>query len=192
MGQEDESQLRPFIRTSDTETLIHAFVSSRLDYCNAIFIGLPATSIARLQYIQNSAARILTRTKLSAHITPILADLHWLPVAYCIKFKNILLTFKALNGLAPYYLCNLLLPYSSPRSFAILWFSPSLVITSLPWVADHSVLLPLNYGRKLWSLIITLYQDHAVKSSHLYLYSAFNNTNCNKALHNIKIGKLCQ
>ncbi len=31
-----------------------------------------------------------------------------------------------------------------------------------------------------------------VKSSHLYLYSAFNNTNCNKALHSIKIGKLCQ
>ncbi len=33
---------------------------------------------------------------------------------------------------------------------------------------------------------------YIVKSSHLYLYSAFNNTNCNKALHNIKIGKFCQ
>ncbi len=31
-----------------------------------------------------------------------------------------------------------------------------------------------------------------VKSSHLYLYSAFNNTNCNKALHNLNLGKLCQ
>ncbi len=115
-------QLRPFISTNDAETLIYAFVSSRLDYCNALFIGLPATSIARLQYIQNSAARILTRTKHSAHITPILADLHWLPVAYRIKFKILLLTFKALNGLAPYYLCNLLLPYSPPRS---LWSSDS-------------------------------------------------------------------
>ncbi len=92
------------------QTLIHAFVSSRLDYCNALFIGLPATSIARLQYIQNPAARILTRSKRSAHITSILADLHWLPVAYRIKFRMILLIFKALNGLAPYYLCNLLLP----------------------------------------------------------------------------------
>ncbi len=73
-------------------------------------------SIARLQYIQNSATRILTHTKRSAHITPILADLHWLPVASRIKFKIILLIFKALNGLAPYYLCNLLLPYSPPRS----------------------------------------------------------------------------
>ncbi len=86
------------------------------DYCNALFIGLPATSIARLQYIQNSAARILTRTKRSAHITPILADLHWLPVAYRIKVKLSCLFFKALNGLAPYYLCNLLLPYSPPCS----------------------------------------------------------------------------
>ncbi len=109
-------QLCPFISTNDAETLIYAFVSSHLDYCNALFIGLPATSIARLQYIQNSAARILTRTKRSAHITPILADLHWLPVAYRIKFNILLIPFKALNGLAPYYLCNLLLPYSPPRS----------------------------------------------------------------------------
>ncbi len=60
-------QLCPFISTNDAETLIHAFVSSCLDYRNALFIGLPATSSARLQYIQNSAARILTRTKRSAH-----------------------------------------------------------------------------------------------------------------------------
>ncbi len=109
-------QLHLFISTNDAETLIHAYVSSRLGYCNAFFIGLPATSIARLQYIQNSAACILIRTKRSAHITPILADLHWVPVAYRIKFKMILLIFKALNGLAPYYLCNLLLPYSPPHS----------------------------------------------------------------------------
>ncbi len=149
-------QLRPFISINDAETLIQAFVSSRLDYCNALFTGLPATSIARLQYIQNSAARILTRTKRSAHITPILADLHWLSVAYRIKFKMILLIFKALTGLAPYYLWNLLLPYSplfSSSFITVLRSSPSLGIASLPWVADLSVLLPLNYG--------TLYQDHS-------------------------------
>lgn len=75
------SQLRPFISSKDAETVIHAFVSSRIDYCNALFIGLPASLISRIQYIQNSAARILTHTKRSAHITPILYDLHWLPVA---------------------------------------------------------------------------------------------------------------
>ncbi len=85
-------QLHPFISANGAVTLIHAFVSSRLDYCNALFIGLPATSIAKLQYIQNLAARILTRTKRSAHITPILADLHWLPVAVSsLKFSCLLL-----------------------------------------------------------------------------------------------------
>ncbi len=139
------------------QKLSFMLVSSRLGYCNALFIGLPATSIARLQYIQNSAARILTRTKRSAHITPILADLHWLPVAYRIKFKIILLAFKALNGLAPYYLCSLLLPYSPPRS---LRSSDSLRPSVSPLFhggADLSVLLPLYYG--------TLYQDHGLANS---------------------------
>ncbi len=47
--------------------------------------------------MQNAAARLLTRTKLFDHITPILASLHWLPL-YC---WILLLTYKALNGLAP-------------------------------------------------------------------------------------------
>jgi len=110
------AQLRPFISNRDAETVIHAFVSSRLDYCNALFIGLPASSISKLQYIQNSAARILTHTKRCAHITPILYDLHWLPVAYRIKFKILLLTFKSLHGLAPSYLCNMLIPYTPTHS----------------------------------------------------------------------------
>ncbi len=74
---------------------LHAFVSSRLGYCNSLFTGLPVTSIAILQYIKNSAARILTCTKCSAHITPILADLHWLTVAYRIECKILQLNFKA-------------------------------------------------------------------------------------------------
>ncbi|XP_073677283.1 uncharacterized protein [Garra rufa] len=110
------AQLRPFISNKDAETVVHAFVSSRIDFCNALFIGLPASSISRLQYIQNSAARILTHTKHSAHITPILYGLHWLPVAYRIKFKILLLAFKSINGLAPSYLCNILVLYIPIRS----------------------------------------------------------------------------
>ncbi len=73
-------------------------------------------NIFKTQPLVFSRALNVQPTKHSAHITPIIADLHWLPVAYRIMFKIILLTFKALNGLAPYYLCNLLLPYSPPRS----------------------------------------------------------------------------
>lgn len=61
--------------------------------------------------MQNSAARILTRTKKRAHITPALAPLHWLPVKYRIDFKILLLVFKALTGLAPPYISDLLNRY---------------------------------------------------------------------------------
>ncbi|KAI4881540.1 hypothetical protein NFI96_001572 [Prochilodus magdalenae] len=68
------------------------------------------------KYIQNSAARVLVRTKKSAHITPILLQLHWLPVTERIHYKILLLTFKALHGLAPTYLSALLHPYvASPQ-----------------------------------------------------------------------------
>ncbi len=87
---------------------MHAFITTRLDYCNALFSGLPAHSIFRLQYIQNSAARLLTSTKKSVHITPIIFHLHWLPVSIRVQYKIILLTFKALKSLAPSYLSDLL------------------------------------------------------------------------------------
>ncbi|KAI4898285.1 hypothetical protein NFI96_024414 [Prochilodus magdalenae] len=92
-----------------------------LDYCNALFHGLPSKTLRPLQYIQNSAARVLVRTKKSAHITPILLQLHWLPVTERIHYKILLLTFKALHGLAPTYLSALLHPYvPSPLSQALL------------------------------------------------------------------------
>ena len=57
------AKVRPFINQKDAEKLIHAFISSRLDYCNALFTGLPKGTTERLQLIQNSAAQLLTRTK---------------------------------------------------------------------------------------------------------------------------------
>ena len=59
----------------------------------------------------NTAARILIRTKKFDHITPVLASLHWLPVKARADFKVLLLTYKALHGLAPTYLSDLVLPY---------------------------------------------------------------------------------
>ena len=52
--------------------LIHSFITCRLDQCNSLLYGLRDTHIARLQRIQNSAARLVTRTRSSEHITPVL------------------------------------------------------------------------------------------------------------------------
>ncbi len=102
------AKLRNMLSVSDAEKLVHAFMISRLDYCNALLGGCPASSINKLQIVQNAAARVFTRSRKYKHITPILQSLHWLPIKFCISYKILLLTYKVLNGLAPAYLTNLL------------------------------------------------------------------------------------
>ena len=114
------ARIRDFLSLDDAKTLIHAFVFSRLDYCNALFSGLPKKTTDRLQLVQNAAARVLTKTKMREHITPILASLHWLPVVFRIDFKVLLLVYKALNGLAPPYLSDCLVRYVPERPLQVL------------------------------------------------------------------------
>ena len=102
------AQLRPSLSFPDTVMLIHAIVSSRLDYCNALLIETPSKSIQRLQYVQNSAARILMRVRKYEHITPILYSLHWLPISTSIEYKVSLHTHQCILGKSPSYLKELL------------------------------------------------------------------------------------
>ncbi len=97
------------------EKLINTFVFSRIDYCNALLAGVSKTTLSKLQSVQNSAARILTGTKTSEHISPVLESLHWLPVRFRIDLKILMLTYKALHGLAPHYLSQLLSVYTPSR-----------------------------------------------------------------------------
>ena len=101
-------QIRRYLNTASTEKLVHAFITSKLDYCNSLIYGLPDKDLIKLQRIQNSAARLVTLTKKFEHVTSILQTLHWLPVKKRIVFKILLLTFKVLNGQAPSYLSDLL------------------------------------------------------------------------------------
>jgi len=86
----------------------NAFVTAKLDSCNSLLYGLPKHLLSRLQSIQNTAARVVTHTGKFDHITPVLKQLHWLPVCYRIISKILLLVYKALNGTVPYYISELL------------------------------------------------------------------------------------
>ena len=72
-----------------------------------MFYGLPAYRIAKLQRVQNTAARLVYMIPKFAHISPYLKELHWLPIKFRIEFKITILTFQAIHGLDPKYLCEL-------------------------------------------------------------------------------------
>ena len=100
------SHLRKFLNTSATEKLVHAFLTSRLDYCNSLLFGVPQKLLDHVQRFQNAAARIITKKRKYDHITPIFESLHWLPVRQRISYKILLITYKILNNTAPTYLSD--------------------------------------------------------------------------------------
>ncbi len=102
------AKLKRILSFEDMETVIHAFISSRLDYCNSLYLGLSKNLLSRLQLVQNAAARLLTGTRKWSSISPVLAALHWLPVDFRIQYKVLIMVFKGLHGLAPEYISCLL------------------------------------------------------------------------------------
>ena len=110
------SRIRKFLSTQTTEILIHAFVTSKLDQCNSLLYNVPKNVIKKLQSMQNAAARLITRSRKCDHITPILLDLHWIRVSGRIKFKILLLTFKALHQQSPTYIQDLIILFLPSRS----------------------------------------------------------------------------
>ena len=110
------ADLRRCLSHDVAENLIHAFVTSRLDYSNGLLFGMSAASLRKLQHVQNTAACILTGSRKYDHITPVLRPLHWLPVEYRVQYKILLVIYKALQGQAPSYIKNLLLFHTSGRT----------------------------------------------------------------------------
>ncbi len=80
--------------------MFSAFVTSRYDYCDSLYYSISQSFISHLYLVQNAATKQLEGNQKYDHITPILMSLHWLPV----------------NNIAPQYLTDLLLSYTSSRN----------------------------------------------------------------------------
>ena len=143
----DIRHIRNLIPLSIAITLANSLVSSRLDYCNSLYSGMSKQNIQKLQRVQNSLARAITQTSKYQHITPVLKDLHWLPITQRIEYKISLLTFKTIMNGQPSYLHQYRIPqthYSSTRSSQTsALFIPK---TRHRLVSARSLLLLQGYG----------------------------------------------
>ena len=101
--------------TFAAQVLVQALVTSKLDYCNSLLYGLPKNVIKQLQRVQNAAARVVTLSPKFCHITPVLANLHWLSIYLRIELKILIVTCKTLHGLAPSYIKDLVQSYLPAR-----------------------------------------------------------------------------
>ena len=102
-------KIRNVLTDQSASQLIHALISSRIDYCNSILYGMSDSVISDLQHIQNTAARILAKCGNSfIHSKIILKKLHWLPIKQRIVYKILITTYKAYHSIAPKYICDLI------------------------------------------------------------------------------------
>jgi hypothetical protein len=100
--------VRQLLGRDVTIQLVTALVFSRLDYCNAVLAGLPASALAPLQRVLHAAARLVNGLRPRDHVTSALKELHWLPIVQRIEYKLCLLVHKSIIGHAPEYMNSLL------------------------------------------------------------------------------------
>ena len=86
-------RIRKYLTKEYKKTLIHAFIFSRLDYCNSLLFGVPECHLHKLQRVQNTVAHLIFQESRFCHIISLLKSLHWLLVKYRIVFKNYLTYF---------------------------------------------------------------------------------------------------
>ena len=145
------SRIKKCLNVSTCESIIHAFISSRLDSTNAILCGLPSHLLDKIQRVQNSAARVLCGIRKSEHITPVLKSLHWLPIRQRIIYKVALLCFKYFHDLAPKYICDMLSIYVPRRN---LRSSSDKLILEVPSVKTVFGERAFSYnGPKTWNYL---------------------------------------
>ena len=105
--------IQRFLTTDAIKTLVHAFVCSRVDYCNSVLLESTGRNYEKLQSILNAAARLIVGRRKFDHICDVLQGLHWLRVPQRCQFKVACVTRRCLLGTGPDYLASYLVPVST-------------------------------------------------------------------------------
>ena len=111
------ANIRPYLTFEATKTLVTALVLSKIDYCNSLYYNLSDNLLYKLKKVQNASARVIYQSKKQDHITPLMQELHWLPVTFRVQYKIATLCFKFFTEpLFPKYLSELLSVYKPSRN----------------------------------------------------------------------------
>ena len=100
------NSIRTYLTEDATKMLVASCVLSRLDYCHSLFMGTPASVIRPMQKVHNAAARLILRASRHQHCTPLLQQLHWLPISEHIKYKTACMCYNSITGSAPLTFLN--------------------------------------------------------------------------------------
>src|SRR6218665_719633 len=106
-------QARKCVNEKCLHTLVQAFVVSRLDYCNSVLYGLPASTLQPLTTVLHCAEKLIRNLSPRDHVTPTLRELHWLPIPARINFKICLLMYRVYTNSSPSYVSSLVTSCSS-------------------------------------------------------------------------------
>jgi len=107
--------VRKYVSQDIATSIATSLVGARLDYCNAVYYGISRNNIDKLQRVQNALARVVKVRSKHDHVTPLLSELHWLPIDARVRYKIAVLTFKAITTNKPSYLAELVSTHTPAR-----------------------------------------------------------------------------
>ena len=159
------SKVRPYITYKAASSIAVCLILSKLDYCYSLLSGLPPKQIKRLQAVQNAAARTVMKCKKTDHITPILRQLHWLPIQKRIRHKILSATYRSVHDNTPLYLSDLLQKHNPSR----LLTSASRSLLDVPGPRDSKT---TRYGQRafrnvapsLWNVLPESIKEDSIQS----------------------------
>ena len=144
------AHLRPLISEDAAKKLVVSFVLSKLDYCNSLYASMTSANLDRLQLVQNHAARVIKQLSKRQHISPVLKELHWLPVKFRIQFKSLVFVYQCLNdNYFPSYMKEMITTHMPPRSLRSA--NKSLLHKPIPKLKHYGERAFTFVGPNLWN-----------------------------------------